>query len=352
MYVPDNNSNNDVAFFFIWSDKPNLQQEILDAAKNPDISRVIFFAQEEWETFQLGLTEQEIQEFFDNVQYKVYAVYGGVKHNINTRYKVKNSPYFESWPDYFAYVVAHRHIESKYPLRKPSVENLSKHFVCMNGRPHYYRSHFIDEMFGNGFFDYGYISWHEFDIEDYKEKHEWKYWTPKKMEFDKDFHSTNGIADIFVPPVEFSKSVFSIVSESNLKCMFFTEKTWLPIYNQKPILIYGHPYSHTFLERKLGYKLHHNIIDYSFDLEYNDTKRLHGLMKQIEKICLMPLDELYEKTYKVANYNRKLLLQQIKDKKLVPPKLEEIINMYKDQDQIDYYHHVLNISERFNEAKL
>lgn len=352
MYEPNNYADNDIAFFYIWSDKPNLTEEIIKAAEDPKIKKIFFFAQEEWETFQIGLTTIDIESFFSKYNNKkIYVVYGGVKHKLNNRYEVKNSPHFETWPNYFAHVTAHRHIEDDYKLKKPDPEELKKHFICMNGRPHFYRSHFIDEMYGAGFFDYGYISWHEFDIDDYKDKHEWKYWTPQKMEFDNNFHSDNGIADIFIPPDQFTNSVFSIISESNLNCMFFTEKTWIPIYNQKPILIWGHPNSHTFLEQEWGFKLHRNIIDYSFDTEQDDTKRLHMLIEQIKKICLMPINELYKTTLDDAVYNRNLLLDHLKNKTLVPPKIDKICSKHKHQDQIDYYYRVLNIHERLHEAR-
>ena len=351
MYELEKHIHNGVAFFYVWSGIPWSREDLIRDASRKDVHTIVVFAHEEWETLHIGTTHREIKDLIKKIgDTKLHIFYGGVKHQMNKRQEVALSPYYESWINYFAHVVVDRHHQINFPLRNPKMGDLKKHFVSMNGRPHYHRCMFIDEMYGRGLFDYGYISWHEFDIEDYVDSNEWKYWTPHKMEFDKNFQQTNGICDIFIPPEQFSNSVFSIISESNLNCIFFTEKTWLPIYNQKPILLYTHPYAHQYLKRQ-GYKLHNNIIDYSFDHVEDDEKRLMMFMDQVEKICTYDVNELFNHTLSVAIHNRNMLLKHVKQRKFVPDSLIKICEKFKNQDQIEYYHRVLNIGDYIEKAK-
>lgn len=351
MYELDLDIVNGTAFFYVWASEPWSKKHVIEAANREDVHTIVVLGQEEWEPLHLGNTSKEIDELVSQLgNVKLFICYGGVKDKWNKRYYVKDSRHILSWPNYFAHVIVDRHDKTGYPDRTPKLKKLNRHFVSLNGRPHHYRCQFIDEMYGRGLFDYGNISWHEFDIKDYREKYEFKYWTPKKREFDADFRQPNGMCDIFIPPVQFETSIFSIISESNLDCMFFTEKTWLPMYHQKPILLYAHPYSHRWLERQ-GYKLHKNIINYSFDHEEDDTKRLAMMLDELEKICSMDLEDLYKKTISVAVYNRNKLLEDLKNKTFAPPIIQKFLKKFQNQKQINSYHRVLNIGVDIEKVK-
>jgi len=72
---------------------------------------------------------------------------------------------------------------------------------------------------------------------------------------------------------------------------FFTEKTYKPIYFEQIFLVVGLPYTHQSLT-KLGFKLFHDIIDYSFDTEINSEKRMSMIKEQITKLSNIDIDDL------------------------------------------------------------
>jgi len=328
--LDDHNDNQGRYVFYVWSQ--STFEQVIKCIKTPGTKEVTIIGPEEWEPLLLGCGSEDRLRTIQiakkcNVKLRVYM--GSVADKLNHRNK-HNDFGFENWSNYFGHVIARRHSHgngslSYTPPYTPEYDKLEKHFTCMNGRPHWWRSMFIDKLYGAGLFDYGYISWHEWDYEEYKSLWDFEYWVPEKLEFQKDFKGTDGMCDIFVPPRNaFEKSVFSIISESNLDCLFFTEKTYVPIYHQRPFLIWGAPNSHAYL-KKIGFKLFDNVIDYSFDSIEDDEKRCEAFVKQVTEICKIDKHELLKLTQSIAKENRDVYLDHLKTKKFVPKELIEYL---------------------------
>lgn len=333
--------------FYAWG--PDGFEKVLKAINNPGTKNITIFGPEEWEPLLLGWSPEQRRETLELVKHKginLQVYYGSVVDELNTR-NVENDFGFENWSNYFAHRIALRSADSVRPYI-PEPENIEKHFTCMNGRPHWWRSMFIDKLYGEGLFDYGYISWHEWDYTDYKSLWDFEYWVPEKLEFQKDFRGTNGMCDIFVPPQEFKKSVFSVISESNLDCLFFTEKTYVPIYHQRPFMIWGAPNSHAYL-KKVGFRLFDNVIDYSFDSIEDDEKRCEAFIKQVREICKIDKHELLKMTAPIAKENWYVYLDHLKKKKFVPKSLRKFLK--KETGKV-YHKHFLNYLECVNSYEI
>ena len=323
MYELENHHDNTGRYvFYAWG--PDGPEPVEKALRHPRTKEITIVGPEEWEPVLLGGDRDTVDEtlkFAARKNIKLNAYYGAVMDKqLNTRYQHIDFN-IKHWPNYFGHRIAYRSKFGIYP-QKPEADILKKHFVSMNGRPHWWRCMFIDKLFGKGLFDYGYISWHEFDYEDYHTLWDFEYWEPKNLEFDSDFKQDNGMCDIFVPPKEFKNSVFSIISESNLNCLFLTEKTYMAIYHTRPFIVWCVPCTHRYL-KNIGFKLFDNVIDYKFDKIEDDEKRCEMFIQQVHDFCLIDKQELHKLTKDAAEYNFEVFLDHLKTKKFVPEGFEK-----------------------------
>jgi GDP-L-fucose synthase len=83
----------------------------------------------------------------------------------------------------------------------------------------------------------------------------------------------------------YSKTLFNIVTEttcSDSSCSL-TEKSFKPLANCHPFIIIGDRFVHNKL-KELGFELYDDLIDYSFDMIYDSTKRFDAVLKEIKRI--------------------------------------------------------------------
>jgi hypothetical protein len=98
----------------------------------------------------------------------------------------------------------------------------------------------------------------------------------------------------------YEETFFSVVSETNFNTAdpkevgrFLSEKTFKPISHYHPFIILSVP---NFLDalKELGYKTFHPWIDESYDTEHNDGKRLRMCVKEVERLCNLTDQEVYD----------------------------------------------------------
>lgn len=110
----------------------------------------------------------------------------------------------------------------------------------------------------------------------------------------------------------YHKSYFSVVTEtqfSNDRCVDISEKTYKPIIFKHPFIVASTPLHLQYL-RNLGYKTFSPYIDESYDLEFNDAKRLLLICKEINRLSNLSEDELLEfrtNLLEIVDYNFNLL---------------------------------------------
>tara|TARA_R110000868_G_scaffold102091_1_gene281103 strand:- start:41338 stop:42393 length:1056 start_codon:yes stop_codon:yes gene_type:complete len=219
---------------------------------------------------------------------------------------------------------------------------LIKPFMSLNGRARQNRLRFLDYMEKYKLIDKGYVSFYNFEkINPYKQNYNFKWWKPKTMQFDKEwFNPVHGYRDFLIPPTEYKNSLWSIASESIISDFFITEKTWMPLYHQRPFITYGCVNFHKILVNKYRFKLYDSIIDYSFDSVKDDELRCDMLMKEVEKICSMDLTKQKEILQPVIDYNFKRVMEIIQSN-IVNNEIKYYIN--KTSSQLELYAKQLNI---------
>jgi len=94
-----------------------------------------------------------------------------------------------------------------------------------------------------------------------------------------------------------NKTFVNIVTESSYEdnFIFFTEKTFKPVYCAQPFILIGNPYSLKKL-KELGFKTFSQWWDESYDEEENFTKRYEKIVRVMEDISSWSLDKCLDVT--------------------------------------------------------
>ena len=110
--------------------------------------------------------------------------------------------------------------------------------------------------------------------------------------------------------VAHNSTFVNIVTESLLskETIFFSEKTFKPIYMLQPFILFGNPFSLKTLKR-LGYQTFDKWWDESYDNEVDFTRRLEKIMDIIHEISTWSLEKCFIVTNEmegvlVNNFNR------------------------------------------------
>ena len=117
-------------------------------------------------------------------------------------------------------------------------------------------------------------------------------------------------------PVEYLQSNIDLVLESDVDNLFITEKTWKPIVYKKPFIIVGSKGIHSKLE-ELGFKLHTELFDFSFDLEYNRHDMIVDQVKRYIDIHPTKLKEMINFDIVEYNFNRYCEVFDVESRKRV-----------------------------------
>ena len=220
--------------------------------------------------------------------------------------------------------------QAEYPIEEKSIEHK---FSCLNSVPKMHRlimlnkiySHNLQESVLHSFLwdkqqhakthlqqDY----WQQ-DILDYSDEYEYflsmlKHICPITID---DLSDTDPyVNDHTVSSPAYNQTALNIITESSCKRMFFTEKTWKPIYAGQLFLSINAPGSIKKLEQ-FGFDTFKDLIDHSYDEETNLVKRVDSCAKEIDRLNNDILD-IYHYT---ANRRQKnsLHLQSNEFKQLV-----------------------------------
>ena len=138
-------------------------------------------------------------------------------------------------------------------------------------------------------------------------REDYKYGKERLIEFfkthDQDSHFTYDCSDFENNKAEVlnkeahSRTFVNIVNESltNERSIFFSEKTFKPIFMCQPFILFGNPYSLKKL-REMGNRTFDKWWDESYDLETDFTRRLEKIVSIMIEIASWDLDKLYEIT--------------------------------------------------------
>lgn len=110
-------------------------------------------------------------------------------------------------------------------------------------------------------------------------------------------------------PAAYMNSYFYICTETYTEGPFrsLTEKVFKPIVNMQPFFMVAYPGALALL-RELGFKTFSSVIDESYDVEADTTKRIAMIIKEVERLAAMDINQLHDLYWKleeilVHNYN-------------------------------------------------
>ncbi len=138
-------------------------------------------------------------------------------------------------------------------------------------------------------------------------------------------------------------SYLSIVTESvffqeaaDFPSGYLSEKVFKPIGHCQPFILAGPAKSLEYLQTRFGYKTFHPYINESYDMEYDDFKRLELIKMEIDAFANKTKeekDEFLNNVKSICLYNQKLFLEYAKsiNKPLKNnSEMEKMINFLKD----------------------
>ena len=326
--------NNDISFVYLIDYRPgdevrffsslNISKEVIDYALQ-NKCRICIFAATEY------ASGKDITDKMNELAAK-YNLNKNILCFVTGNLKIKNKD-----TDNFSYIPYNYFLDFPwFILKSKDVNinkiipfNLSKKILCYNRRSHIHRKILVYSILNNPLLlentmlSYGGLSnpsthnLYHFQVYLKNEtlcKEMVDFFLNKEfeIELDKDNMEYN-LANNF-NLIHYQQSFISLVSETTAypDTLFFSEKTYKPIYAQQPFIIYGNPYSLKYL-REIGFKTFDKWIDESYDEEENFEERLIKIIKVLEEISLKSFEELSKireemKDILVHNYKHFLLM--------------------------------------------
>jgi hypothetical protein len=228
-------------------------------------------------------------------------------------------------------------------LDKNKTEKKSKHFLCFNRVPKVHRILMFGELMSNpnlkdksiatlGAKNVSYGGGSFFDTVNYFLDDEYKHSKELLKRFYESYndakHSTYDKKDMHInfasnlnKPAH-SSTFVNIVTESliNTNSIFFSEKTYKPIYCAQPFIIFGNPHSLRVL-KDLGFKTFDKWWDESYDNEVNLTRRFEKIVSVLNEISSWSLEDCFKVTQEMEDifiHNMEVMISN-----------EKVIEMFK-----------------------
>jgi hypothetical protein len=114
------------------------------------------------------------------------------------------------------------------------------------------------------------------------------------------------------PPLFYHKVAADVFVETEVNRIRYTEKTWKPLFHGKICLGFGGKHFYRTL-KSLGFKLHEDYIDYSFDEISDLNERFEAYYTQVKRLPEFNIDELVKRTAAEREENRKNCFRLILD---------------------------------------
>lgn len=256
---------------------------------------------------------------------------------INTKFIVENFP-VDFYPTQFLsgvindiYMDPLKFDKLADMLYDPSKE-LTIPFTCLNRGPWVHRCMMVDYLAKYNLLDKSVFSWQDADTSGWN----WKYWECKQTLIDT-YYDPNGegshykrISDKSAAPIfreipeVCNKALIDLVNETSTERKFFTEKTFRSVVLGRPLVIHGCKDMNTVFEDKLGFKLYHNIIDYSFDLCDSIETRSDMLAQQMLDLNNRDLNQLYDESRATIKHNVSRAIEIHRTQEFMPEILYKI----------------------------
>lgn len=291
--------------FHLWSSRPILETIKLENPIPGDIINI--FACEEYE-IDPDWTSGKYYDYIDDNALRLTLVVGSGDYEFykNTYFNYSRYNVIQ-WKTFF---LNQTYVELKNLKYRFKPNRL---FISMNAAPRYHRCMMFDNFFKNNLDQDGFLIWHGS-----VDKYEWKWWqNPTHLTMSKKINYQNVNTVKWQLPKQFFGSLVSVVSESSDNNLFLTEKTAIPLFLEKPLLVQGSKGFHKYLT-SLGFKLYDDIFDYSFDDRDTIEERTQGIIDNLLRLKGKDYSKLYEQCKETASYNRNKVIEIVKDSSTIP----------------------------------
>lgn len=141
--------------------------------------------------------------------------------------------------------------------------------------------------------------------------------TPFHTGFSLEFHGVSTKMAV-VPPVSvYQQCAYSIVTETNAQhnYVFFTEKIARAIACERLFIVLS-SYRYLHYLRQAGFQTFGDIINESYDLEVDDTRRWRMAFEQMQVLVTMDQQQVLERIQPIVKHNRQVLMQTDWHKKM------------------------------------
>ena len=131
-----------------------------------------------------------------------------------------------------------------------------------------------------------------------------------------------------VPPVSvYQQCAYSVVTETNAQhnYVFFTEKIARVMACQRLFIVLS-SYRYLHYLRESGFQTFGSIINESYDLEVNDTRRWCMAFEQMQVLASMDQQQVLERIQPIVKHNRQVLLETDWHKKM-SQQVEQILDV-------------------------
>lgn len=303
-----------------------LEQILNDVDSQPGVERVMLIGETEWE---IRTVDSRFVSELRNRNIELKIVHGSARNEYYEEHyrqiglDIANVIFWETFWIYWSYqnllgsgIIPDNYLPSKFEFKHK--------FISLNNRSHFHRCVFIEEMAKQNQLNNGVVTWvkHLNENSDYP----FNYFDNNQRLLQDNFVSN---LDAFVFPSEYHDSLLHVVTEATSKVPFITEKTCNPILLKKPFIALGcKGFNKKLVE--LGFKLHDDIFDYSFDDVDDIHLRTEMFVSNLKALENKNIIELYDQMYPtiIHNYNRARTL--LSDKSYIPNEMLEYNDLYSD----------------------
>lgn len=167
-------------------------------------------------------------------------------------------------------------------------------YVCLNRNPRPHRYRLLAALWDRGLFDRGMVSWAAESSAPWQDRVQG--WLGEHQ------FPTRSLPVIAPPVSAWSRTAFSLVSETSVVQQDISEKTFQCVSAGQPLVAYGCRGLHARLE-SLGFDLLPGV-DYTFDLEEDPERRCELLVDQVQRLCAEDPVRLRARFQPVADRNR------------------------------------------------
>ena len=292
-----------------WINDPKVFKNFVDWQLTVDKPRAFLYSGMDWSSENCDTLSRAAHTFFSHRF--------DCKHIGNTN----KGHYFSFWVEF---IDAHRQyfFDDEYT----TTPNFQHHFMCLNNKCNSHRAFLLNKMFGEetvwkrGLIsaiqkDDRYIFPHPIIIEEERpaslvEKfYDWELVSDKQI--------ANDIVSLGDPKNWQSHFVTVVTESCQHTDVFLSEKIFKPLIGMRPFLALGDTGIYEKL-REFGFDTFDDLFPNVGLYETNYERRANNLMKDLQKICLTPiqdLDDVYASIYTRLEHNRENMVSLIEKNK-------------------------------------